>query len=597
MDVWQDYCHFIQRVRTDDRAMTPRAIQFLIGLMVSTAPVFAETGYITVEVQDAQRHPVRGVEIGVEGNGGSRLCGDDGKAQLPLAKSAVPSDWITLQILRSPAGKDYVIVSPWDYRVQVPSYAEKPENFIRVVVVERGDRAALENGSVVTALAAKINTAKTPKSASPQSRPTNSQQALATVASQYGLSTTDVDIAIRAWGKKTTDHYEAGMAALYENDFSGASTALADALGQRQQKLESGRSPAATDQKNVADAALFLGTALFRQGKYAQAAEAFQTCLTLRPGDFLVLNNLAISLESAGDYEKAEQTFQKLLEDEASAKPDDLNFAEDCDSFGVLLRKEGKYAQAEQLYRRALNIQQLKLPPDDPALVSTFNNLGALLNFEAKYGEAEPLLRRALAIDEENQGPDDPGVARILTNLASLLHNKGDMAHAEPLFRRALSIDEKTLGPNHPEVAIDLNNLGLMEELSGDRTAAESLYRRALAINEASLGPDHPEVATDLNNLALLLHREGKQEESERLYRRALAIDEKALGSDHVDVARDLNNLGSLLQYDHRYAEAEAMYRRAIVIDEKALGPDHPITKGIRGNLASLPKPPTLTQP
>src|ERR1035438_6851403 len=151
--------------------MTPRAIQFLIGLIVAAAPVFGETGYITVEVQDAQRHPVRSVEIGVEGNGGSRLSGDDGKAQLPLAKGAVPSDWITLQILHPPAGKDFVIVSPWDYRVQVPSYAEKPENFIRVVVVERGDRAALENGSIVTALAAKINAAKAPRSTNPQPRP------------------------------------------------------------------------------------------------------------------------------------------------------------------------------------------------------------------------------------------------------------------------------------------------------------------------------------------------------------------------------------------------------------------------------------------
>jgi tetratricopeptide (TPR) repeat protein len=577
--------------------MTRPAIQFLIGLMLAAAYASAETGYVTVEVQDAQRRPLRGVDIGVEGIGGSRLSGDDGKAQLPLAKNAAPSDWITLQILHSPAGKDFVIVSPWDYRVQVPSFAEKPENFIRVVVVERGDRAALENGSVVTALAAKINTAKTPKPANPQSRPLDSQQALATVASQYGLSTTDVDSAIRSWGKKTADHYEAGMAALYENNYSGASAELADALGQRQQQLKSGQSPAVTDQKNVVDAAFFLGVSLFQQGNYARAAEDFRTSLALRPGDPLLLNNLAISLEHAGDYEESERTFRELLEDKAGAAPDDLDVAEDYDSLGVLLRKEGKYAQAEQLYRRALSIQQLRLSPDDPALANTLNDLGALLNHEGKYDEAEPLLRRAVAADEKNLGPNDPHFATDLTNLAAVLQNRGDTAEAEAMFRRALSIDEKALGANHPDVAIDLINLGQLVERSGQRADAESLYRRALAINEASLGPSHPEVATNLNNLALLLSREGKREESEKLYRRALAIDEKALGPDHADVARDLNNLGSLLQDDHRFTEAEAMYRRAIAIDEKALGPDHPITKGIRGNLASLPKPPTLMQP
>ena len=267
--------------------------------MLAVSPALAEVGYVTVQVQDAQRRPVRGVGIGVEGIGGSRLSGDDGKAQLALAKNAVPNDWITLQILHSPAGRDFVMVSPWDYRVQVPSFAEKPENFVRVVVVERGDRAALENGSVITALAAKINTVKTPKPVNPQAPPANPQQALTTVASQYGLSAAEVDSAIRNWGKKTTDHYEAGMAALYENNYSGASRDLTGALEQRQQKLQTAQSPAPGDQKNVADAALFLGTALFQQGKYSQAAEAFRISLALRPNDPLILSNLAVSQQYA----------------------------------------------------------------------------------------------------------------------------------------------------------------------------------------------------------------------------------------------------------------------------------------------------------
>ena len=540
-------------------------------------------------MQDAQRRPVRGIEIGVEGIGGSRLSGDDGKAQLALAKNAVPNDWITLQILHSPAAKDFVIVSPWDYRVQVPSFAEKPENFIRVVVVERGDRAALENGSVVTALAAKINTVKTPKAANPQTPPPNPQQALATVAGQYGLSTTEVDTAIRSWGRKTTDHYEAGMAALYENNYSGASTALTGALQQRQQKLVVGQSPAPPDQKNVADAALFLGTALFQQGRYAQAAEAFRTCLSFRPNDPLVLGNLAVSLEYAGDYQQADQFYRQVFQNQAAIKPGDTNFAEDLTNFGVLLRKKGDYVQAERLHRQALAIQQKALSPDDPVLATTLSNLGVLLNLEGKYAEAEPLLRRALAIDEKAFGPNGTQVATDLNNLAALLQNKGDKTNAEAMYRRALAIDEKTLGPNHPEVAIDLNNLAQLVEQKGDSAIAESLFRRAIAINEAALGPDHPEVPTGLNYLALLLHREGRFEESAQLFQRALAIDEKTLGPDHLDVARDLNNLGSLLQDQHKYAEAEAMYRRAIAIDEKALGSDHPVTKGIRGNLASLP--------
>jgi tetratricopeptide (TPR) repeat protein len=523
----------------------------LIAIAASSA--FAETGYITVQVQDAQRRPVRAIDIGVEGIGGSRLSGDDGKARLALAKNTAPNDWITLQILHSPAGKDFVMVSPWDYRVQVPSFAEKPENFIRVVVVERGDRAALENGSVVTALAAKINTVKIPKTANPQTPPPNPKQALVTVADNYGLTPTEVDAAIRSWGKKTTDHYEAGMAALYEDDYSRASTALTGALEQRRQKLSSDQPRGSADQKNVADAAFFLGTSLFQQGRYAQASDAFRACLVFRPNDPQVLTNLAVSLTYAANYQQAEQVFLQIIQfHEGNPGSSDLELATDLDEFGVLARKKGDYVRAEQFYRRVLAIQQKNLLPDNRDIASTLTNLGTLLDAEGKYQEAEPLLRRALAIDQKALAPTDPAIATDLSNLASLLQHKGDLDAAEAMYRRALAIDEKTLGPNHPAVATDLNNLAQLLEKKGDRAIAESLFRRALAINEERLGPDHPEVATNLNELALLLQHEGKLEESEKLYRRAIAI------------------------------------------DEKALGPDHPITKGIRVNFASLPPRPSM---
>jgi hypothetical protein len=49
------------------------------------------------------------------------------------------------------------MISPWDSRTQVPSFEDKPENFVRVVVVQRGDRAALEDSSVLASFAEKIS--------------------------------------------------------------------------------------------------------------------------------------------------------------------------------------------------------------------------------------------------------------------------------------------------------------------------------------------------------------------------------------------------------------------------------------------------------
>ncbi|MCC9000405.1 MAG: tetratricopeptide repeat protein, partial [Candidatus Contendobacter sp.] len=76
---------------------------------------------------------------------------------------------------------------------------------------------------------------------------------------------------------------------------------------------------------------------------------------------------------------------------------------------------------------------------------------GGTLYQQGRYQEAEELYRRALAIREQALGPDHPGTAASLNNLAVVLNAQGRLADAEALHRRALAIMEKALGPNHPD--------------------------------------------------------------------------------------------------------------------------------------------------
>jgi tetratricopeptide (TPR) repeat protein len=148
-----------------------------------------------------------------------------------------------------------------------------------------------------------------------------------------------------------------------------------------------------------------------------------------------------------------------------------------------------------------------------------FSNLGLLFDEKADYAQAEQLKRRALAIDEINCGPNHPKVAGALSNLASLLLETNRLAEAEPLYRRALALVEKSYGPNHPNVAIHLNNLAQLLKDTNRLAEAEPLIRRALAIWEAHLGAHHPQVAIGLNNLALLLQTTTRLAEAETLMR------------------------------------------------------------------------------
>ena len=68
---------------------------------------------------------------------------------------------------------------------------------------------------------------------------------------------------------------------------------------------------------------------------------------------------------------------------------------------------------------------------------------------QGRYGEAEPLYKGALAIWEKTVGPEHPQVATNLENYAALLHKTGREAEAEEMETRA-----KRMRAKHPEWAV-----------------------------------------------------------------------------------------------------------------------------------------------
>ena len=67
--------------------------------------------------------------------------------------------------------------------------------------------------------------------------------------------------------------------------------------------------------------------------------------------------------------------------------------------------------------------QAFVLPPMQQRHETIFS-LSLPVTFQGKYEEAEPLYRRSLAIREKVYGPDHPAVARGLNNWAALLETQ-----------------------------------------------------------------------------------------------------------------------------------------------------------------------------
>ncbi len=68
-----------------------------------------------------------------------------------------------------------------------------------------------------------------------------------------------------------------------------------------------------------------------------------------------------------------------------------------------------------------------------------------------RYADAEPLYRRSLEIYAETQlGSDHPDVAQSLNNLAILYLSLGRYADAELLYRRSLGDSREATGTRPP---------------------------------------------------------------------------------------------------------------------------------------------------
>ena len=82
----------------------------------------------------------------------------------------------------------------------------------------------------------------------------------------------------------------------------------------------------------------------------------------------------------------------------------------------------------------------------DPRLVASLNKLAQLYYAQGKFNQAEPLYKRALEISEMILGPDHPDLATTLSNLAAVYDAQGKHSLAAPFHKRTLAILEK-VGP------------------------------------------------------------------------------------------------------------------------------------------------------
>ena len=193
---------------------------------------------------------------------------------------------------------------------------------------------------------------------------------------------------------------------------------------------------------------------------------------------WLSLNARVVEAAGTGDYAHGTKPAEDALRLARKAFGDhDQRTLVSLNNLALLYRGQGRYSDAEPLYREALQALRAARHPD---ALKAVNNLANLYSDQGRYGDAEPLYREALQTRRETLGARDPSTLTSLSNLAVLYLVQGRYGEAEPLFREALQARRAVLGPRHPDTLQSLNNLALLYKDQGRHGEAEPLSREAL---------------------------------------------------------------------------------------------------------------------
>ncbi len=106
---------------------------------------------------------------------------------------------------------------------------------------------------------------------------------------------------------------------------------------------------------------------------------------------------------------------------------------------GQQAMSSGKSADAEQAFRLALQEAE-KLGTFDPKVAISCVNLANCLRQQGRYPDAEPLYKQAMVVNDKAFGPLHKELIPVLDNYAKMLRAAGRTGEADKMEQKAKAI-------------------------------------------------------------------------------------------------------------------------------------------------------------
>jgi CHAT domain-containing protein len=292
------------------------------------------------------------------------------------------------------------------------------------------------------------------------------------------------------------------------------------------------------------------------------------------------LSTQSQALNRAGKFDEARPLAERALESgEKAIGPNGGYLGELLINLAELERTRDNTAKAEELFQRAIAVDQAAYGRESPQTAWALQRLGALYIFSGDYAKSEPLLEESLATTEKILGADSPKLVVCLMNLSHLHENREAYDRALPELQRARLIAEKQLEPDDFGRIGVLNNLADLYIFTNRYDEAEPLTESVIEMVEKTRGPDYPRLAEPLQNLALIAREKGQYQRALDLLARAEAIRQKAYGLRSSQSATTFISIGNVYRAQGDFSKAIDTYQRAREILETSAGAYHSLTQ------------------
>ncbi|WP_244329109.1 tetratricopeptide repeat protein [Tolypothrix sp. PCC 7910] len=289
------------------------------------------------------------------------------------------------------------------------------------------------------------------------------------------------------------------------------------------------------------------------QSRFREALKLCKYTLELAE-DYLVLHELARSEQELGEVIKAQEHYQKALEN--CPAEDEQEKAAIIHNLGYLKANSGEINEAIALFKQSLTIKEQI--GDVQGKAATLHELGTIKANTGEINEAIALYEQSLALTEEISEQ-----ATTLHCLGTIKINRGEINEAIALFEKSLAIKEQ-IG-DVQGMARSLSQLGIIKANSGKVTEAITLYKQSLILKQ-QIG-DIQGQATTLHYLGIIKADRGEINEAIALYAQSLALD-KQIGNVRGQAAT-LHNLGIIKANQGEIKEAIALYEQSLILTEQ----------------------------